>query len=268
MKLVIATLVFALIAVTGRAARAECNCVAVAGDVPDAVQGMVAGADSLYARADFEGALKLYAQAYASSKASALLYAQAMCDWQLGLEDDAEAMFAAYLEAGGELLYRDRAEAALDDVRGGVVAGGGAVIGGVGGVVGGVGGIVGGVAEGGVGAGGAVVGELRGATAKPKKVAKGAAMLLGVVAVVALGAVAIHGIYTGIKDDVDVNGIDTAKFDYKFGLGLGISGVIVGGTAIYLYGLTAATGAVGAACVGSAAPRPSPAYGLSALVKF
>jgi hypothetical protein len=73
---------------------------------------------------------------------------------------------------------------------------------------------------------------------RPPKVAKGAAIVLGIVAVGALGAVSIHGLGS-LKDDVE--------FDGKFGLGLGLSGVVVGGTAIYLWGLTAATAATASA---------------------
>src|SRR6188472_2174386 len=57
-----------------RDARAECNCVSVAGDVTAAVQAEVAKADGLYARGDFSAALEIYAKAYATSKDSALLY--------------------------------------------------------------------------------------------------------------------------------------------------------------------------------------------------
>jgi hypothetical protein len=75
---------------------------------------------------------------------------------------------------------------------------------------------------------------------KPKKlVPRGAVIVLGVVAVAALGAVTIHAISAGIKDDIEL--------DAKFDLGLGLSGAAVGATAIYLGGLTAAVGTVGAA---------------------
>src|ERR1043165_7108397 len=74
-----------------RDARAECNCVAVAGEVAASVQAEVAKADGLYARGDFNGALEIYAKAYASSKDPALLYAQGMANWQLGEEHDLDA---------------------------------------------------------------------------------------------------------------------------------------------------------------------------------
>ncbi|MBZ0234098.1 MAG: hypothetical protein K8M05_17340, partial [Deltaproteobacteria bacterium] len=92
--------------------------------------------------------------------------------------------------------------------------------------------------------GGATVGAVGGVTGmvdtpRPPKVAKGAAIVLGIVAVGAIGAVGIHGIGAMSADDVE--------FDTKFGLGLGLSGVVVGGTAIYLWGLTAATAATASA---------------------
>jgi hypothetical protein len=62
-----------------------------------------------------------------------------------------------------------------------------------------------------------------------------------VVAVAAVAAVGIQGIAAGVKDDID--------FDYKFGIGMGLSGVAVGVTAIYLYGLTAGASAVTPRCV-------------------
>jgi hypothetical protein len=114
------------------------------------------------------------------------------------------------------------------------------------------GGVVGGVAGGVRGGVDAGIGTVGGVTAKPKKLAKGAAIVLGVVAVAALGAVAIHGIAAGIKDDISL--------DAKFDLGMGLSGVTVGITALYVGSLTVATGAVGGAaagvpCVSGWAPR-------------
>src|SRR5688572_15006497 len=70
--------------VTGAATGATCGCVSVAGEVSAAVLADVAKADLLYVRADFQGALALYAKAYATSKDAALLYAQGMVQWQLG----------------------------------------------------------------------------------------------------------------------------------------------------------------------------------------
>jgi hypothetical protein len=217
----------------------ECRCLAIAGDVPGAIQAEIARADGLYARGDFAGAFAIYARLHASVKEPVLLYAQAMAKWQLGAAGDAKALFQAYLNAGGSLAYRDRAEVGLRDL-GGVVGG---TVGAVGGVVGGVGGLAGGVVggvaggvRGGVEGGLGVVGA---ATPKPPKLAKGAAIVLGVVAVAAIGAVAIHGIAAGIKDDISL--------DAKFDLGLGLTGVTVGITAIYVGGLTAAVGTVGAA---------------------
>jgi hypothetical protein len=222
-----------------RADHHECRCLAIAADVPAALQAEIARADWLYARGDFAGALAIYARLHAAVKEPVLLYAQAMAKWQLGANADARALFQAYLAAGGALAYRDRAEVALRDL-GGAVGGVGGVVGGVvggaGGLVGGVVGGVGGVARGGVDTGLGVVGKV---TAKPKKVAGGAAIVLGVVAVAAIGAVGIHAIAAGIKDDISL--------DAKFDLGLGLTGVTVGITAIYVGGLTVATGAVGAA---------------------
>ncbi len=251
MRTILASLVLLVtVVLAAPAARAECNCLAIAGEVSARIQGSVARADSLHARGDLAGALTLYADAYRASEEPPLLFAQGMCQWQLGAAREARALFTAYLDAGDALPFAARAEAALaalgDDDRGVV----GGVVGGVGGVVGGV---VGGARAGGA-AGGAVVGgvagDLRGQAPKPKKLAKGAAILLGVVAVVAVGAVAVQGISAGLKDDVD--------FDRRFGLGMGLSGAVVGGTAIYLWGLTAATGAVGASCLADAPAAPLP----------
>jgi hypothetical protein len=244
---------------TARADHHQCKCLAIAADVAAAIQAEVARADGLYARGDFSGALAIYAKLHATAKDPVLLYAQAMAKWQLGATAEAKALFQAYLAVGGTLAYRDRAEASLRDlgvsvggavgavggVAGGVVGGVGGVVGGVGGV-GSLGGVAGGVVGGGVGAVGTVgdvgLGVAGKVTAKPKKVAKGAAVLLGVVAVAAIGAVAIHGIAAGIKDDISL--------DAKFDLGLGLTGVTVGATAIYLGGLTVAAGAVGGAVGG------------------
>ncbi len=245
MKAAIA-LAFAIVAGLSGTALADhqpCRCLAIAADVPAAIAAEVAKADGLYARGDFAGALAIYARLHATTKDPALLYAQAMAKWQLGAAADAKALFQAYLAAGGNLAYRVQAEAGLRDLGGAVGGAVGGVVGGVGGVVGGVGGVTGGVVggvaggvRGGVDAGLGVAG---GVTAKPKKVAKGAAIVLGVVAVAALGAVAIHGIAAGVKDDIEL--------DAKFDLGMGLTGVAVGATALYVGSLTAATGAVGAA---------------------
>lgn len=229
-----------------REAAADCNCVAVAGEVGDGIRGAVARADGLYARGDFEGALALYAQAYAADgSATALLYAQAMAEWQLGRADDARAHFAAYIAAGGDAgaELKGRAQAAVSAIDSGVDRGVGELRGGVGAAGGAV-----------LGAGGAVVatgGELRdGVPApKPKKIAKGAAIVLGLVAVVAVGAVAVHGISAKARD--------TIEFDKRFGLGMGVGALATGGSAVYLWGLTTATGAAAAAsggvpCVGDA----------------
>ncbi|HVK83769.1 MAG TPA: hypothetical protein VM513_06665 [Kofleriaceae bacterium] len=227
-------------------ARAEdCRCLAIAGDVVGALQAEVARADGLYVKGDFGAALALYAQVYESAKVPALLYAQAMTAWQLGKAAEARALFQAYLGAGGALAYRARAEAALRDL-GGTVPVVGGTVGAVGGVVGATGGLVGGLTGDAVGTVGGTVDGTVGAVGdvgaglrarvepKPKKLAHGAAVVLGVVAVAAIGAVGIHSIAAGLKDDIEL--------DAKFDLGLGLSGVTVGITAIYLNGLTAATG--------------------------
>ncbi|MDB4963696.1 MAG: hypothetical protein JWP01_3695 [Myxococcales bacterium] len=223
-------------------AESDCKCLAVAGDLAGAIQAEIAKADGLYARGDFEGAFAIYARAHAKAKAPSLLYAQAMTKWRLGASAEAKAMFTAYLEAGGTLAYRAEAEAGLRDLGGTVTGAVGTAVG-AGGMLGDrVGGVVGVDNVGGqvTGTVGGVTGEVRGrldGKAKPPKVAKGAAIVLGVVAVAAVGAVGIHSIAAGLKDDIEL--------DAKFDLGLGLTGVSVGITAIYLYGLTAAAGTVG-----------------------
>ena len=241
---------FVLAAVTFAAttrANAECNCVSIAADVAASFQAQAARADGLYARGDFEAALALYVQGYAATKAAPFLYAQGMCQWQLGNSADARGLFERYLAVRGELAYRARAEAAIRRIDGGAATLAVSTLGATGELGSRVGGEVAGA---GVDAGMGVAGGLDARLdRKPPKVAKGAAIVLGVVAVAAIGAVAIQGIHAGFKDDVD--------FDTKFGLGMGLSGAVVGGTAIYLWGLTAATGAVAGAapCGLAAAPR-------------
>ncbi len=260
---------FCLVIVAGFSSSAladhhQCRCLAIAADVPAAIAAEVAKADGLYARGDFSGALAIYARLHATVKDPALLYAQAMAKWQLGATADARALLQAYLAAGGALAYRARAEADLRDLGGGVAGAVGGAVGGVGGAIGGVGGAVGGIGGAVVGTGGAVGGGVVGGvaggvdaglgvagkvTAKPKKVAKGAAILLGVVAVAAVGAVAIHGIAAGLEEDIEL--------DAKFDLGLGLTGVAVGATAFYLSGLTVAAGAAGALnCASLPARKP------------
>jgi len=265
---VIAFVIVIGISGVARADQQRCRCLAIAADVPAALIGEVARADGLFARGDAGGAYALYARLYASVKEPTLLYAQAMAKWQLGATAEARALFQAYLAAGGALAYRVQAEAGLRDL-GGVVGGVASGVGGVaGGVVGGVGGLaggavrgvggvtgdVGGAAVGGVGAGvGAGLGVAGKVTAKPKKVAGGAAVVLGVVAVAALGVVAIHSIAAGFKDDVEL--------DAKFDLGFGLTGVAVGATAFYVGSLTVATGAAAGAagavpCVSLSTKQP------------
>ena len=221
-----------------RDARAECNCVAVAGDVAAAVQAEVAKADGLYARGEFSAALEIYAKAYATSKDSALLYAQGMANWQLGANAKAKEMLSAYVSAGG--VYKDRAQAHLSSIGAGLSATAAAAshVGGRlgdvgGGMVGGVAGGVEGGVEGGVGAGADVVGGVKGNVEGKAKVGKKAGIILGVIAIAAIGAVGIHSISAGISDNIEL--------DPKFDLGLGIAGVSVGISAIYVAGLTAAT---------------------------
>jgi hypothetical protein len=241
--------------VSAPAARAEdCRCLAVAGDVVGALQGEVARADGLYVKGDYGAALALYATAYETAKVPSLLFAQAMASWQLGKAAEARALFSAYLGAGGVLAYRARAEAGLRELGGTVpvVAGATGAVGGVvhatGGVVGGLTGGVRGVADGTLGTVGDVGAGLRARVEpKPPKVAHGAAVVLGVVAIAAIGAVGIHAIAAGIKDDISL--------DAKFDLGMGLSGVTVGITAIYLNGLTAATGVAAGTLHCQATPR-------------
>lgn len=241
------------LAVSTQSARAECNCVAVAGDVAAGIQAEVANADGLFSRGDFSAALAIYASAYASSKDAELLYAQGVVNVQLGAHAKARAHFEAYLAAGGTLVYKDRAQAQL----GLLVSGVGGV---AGDVTGGVRGTGGAVVGAGVGATGAVVGGVKGNVEGKAKVGRKAGIVLGVIAVAALGAVLIHGIAAGVKDDIEL--------DAKFDIGMGVAGVAVGISAIYVAGLTAATGAAaGAPCVSAAANNPKP-IGLVAGFRF
>lgn len=248
-----------VLAASAQTARAECSCVAIAGDVSGAIQAEIAKADGLYARGDFNGALAIYARVYASSKEPVLLYAQAMAKWQLGASAEAKALFQQYIAAGGSLAYKDRAEVALGKIGAGVAAGAGGVVGVGGGAVGAVSTGIRGGAETGLDAGAGAVGATAGmgagavgavgAEAKGKvKVGKTAGIVLGVIAIGAIGVVGVHAIAAGIKDDISL--------DAKFDLGLGITGVAVGISAIYVAGLTAATGAAGAACTPGLATLP------------
>jgi hypothetical protein len=253
----------ALVLAASSNARAECQCVAVAGDVAAAVQAEVAKADGLYARGDYSGALALYAKAYATSKDAALLYAQGMASWQLGATDKAKASLQAYLAAGGTLVYKDRAQATLHGIGAGAVAGVGAAAGGVGGAVAGglgdagavgaAGGALGGVGEIGAAARGSVAGGvgLAGGLAsdvKPKKPGRKIGIVLGVVAIAAIGAVGIHSIAAGVSSDVEL--------DPKFDVGLGVAGVAVGISAIYVAGITTAAAAAPTCTVGLPAGKP------------
>lgn len=222
-------------------AEADCNCVSIASDVGAAVRGAAIKADNLFALGDYAAALALYADGFEASGEAVFLYAQAQCQWSLGMAAEAEALFRQYLSASGTLKYKARAELALRDIGAGVTTALGAtarvgvdaargVTGRLGGVVEGTVGAGVGTVGAGVGTGVALGGELR-KKAKPPKVAKGAAILLGVVAVGAVAAFSIQGIHAGFSDDVD--------FDKRFGLSMGIGGAVVGGTAIYLWGLTA-----------------------------
>ena len=242
MKAAVVALLFVL-GVAGEA-RAECNCVAVAGEVSAAIQAEVAKADSLYVRGDYDAALAIYMKAHAASpKDAALLYAQAMAKWQLGARADAKALLQKYLAAGGQLAFRARAEASLADLDAAVPAATGTV-GAVGGAVRGVGGMVGGTVTGTVDTGMGLRDK-----AKPKKIARKAGIVLGVIAIAAIGAVGVHAIAAGVKDDVEL--------DAKFDLGLGVTGVAVGISAIYVGGLTAGAGAAGGVrCAELPAKRP------------
>ena len=240
-KMVTSLLVLAAAATTfhGSAAaeaEAECRCVAIAADVAAPARTIAMKADNLFAAGELAAAARLYAEGYAASKDPAFLYAQAQCHASLGQMAEARALFESYLDAGAgaTLKYGGRARAALGSLGGRVKGGAGAAVGGAANLAGGVAG----GAEAGVdvaaGAGGDLAGSLS-KKAEPPKVAKGPAILLGVVAVAAIAAVGIQSISAGLEDDIE--------FDTKFNLGMGLSGAVVGGTAIYLYGLTAATGA-------------------------
>lgn len=226
------SLVVLLIGSVAGRANAECNCVAVAGDVTGAIQAEVAKADSLYARGDFNGALTIYAKAYASTKEPVLLYAQGMAQWQLGASAKAKELLSAYITAGGALTYKDRAEAGLAGIGAGVTAAvsttGGKLVGDLRGT--------GGAAVGaGAGVGGEVVGGVEGQVQAKTKVGHKAGVILGVIAVAAIGAVAVHGIAAGVSADIEL--------DPKFDIGMGVAGVAVGVSAFYVAGLTAATAA-------------------------
>jgi hypothetical protein len=220
--------------VAGRA-NAECNCVAVAGDVAAAIQAEVAKADGLYARGDFNGALALYAKAYASTKEPVLLYAQGMAQWQLGANAKAKDLLSAYIAAGGALTYKDRAEASITNIGAGVTATLATAKNVGGGLAGDLGAGVRGGVEGGVGAGADVVGGVRGEVQAKTKVGKKAGIILGVIAIAAIGAVGVHSIAAGVSTDIEL--------DPKFDLGMGVAGVAVGLSAFYVAGLTATTAA-------------------------
>jgi hypothetical protein len=209
-------------------ARAECDCIAIAAEVEPAAQAIAMQADNLYARGEVRAALEAYVRGYEASKDASFLYAQARCHARLGDPTRARALLKQYLAASGQLRYKADAEAVLT----GATAIGGAVgVTAAGAAAGGVG-----AAAGGVGAAASVGGDVAGsltARAEPPRVAKGAAMLLGVVAVAAVGAVAVQSISAGVSEDVE--------FDTKFNLSLGLTGAVVGGTAFYLYGLRAAS---------------------------
>jgi hypothetical protein len=163
-----------------------------------------------------------------------------MANWQLGATAQAKASFEAYLKAGGELAYKDRAEAGIKGIGAGVKTIAGVGVGAAGAL--GLGGAVGAVAtgvEGGVGVVGGVATDI-----KPKKPGRKVGIVLGVVAIAAIGAVGIHSIAAGISDDISL--------DPKFDLGLGISGVAVGISAIYVAGITTAAASVPAASCGVA----------------
>jgi hypothetical protein len=231
-------LVMLLVCSVASRANAEWNCVAGAGDVAAAIQAEVAKADGLYARGDFNGALALYARAYASLKEPVLLYAQGMAQWQLGANAKAKELLSAYIAAGGALTYKDRAEAGLTGLGAGVPAAvsttGGRLIGGLRGGVEGTGGAV--VGAGGDVAGvGEVAGGVRGEVQAKTKVGHKAGVILGVIAIAAIGAVGIHSIAAGVSTDIEL--------DPKFDLGMGVAGVAVGLSAFYVAGLTATTAA-------------------------
>ncbi len=248
--LVVVVVALATFLAGARPAHAQCHCVSIAADVSAAGKLKAELGDNLYASGKFAEALAAYAEGWGVAKDAPFVYAQAMCQWQLGASAEAKALLEQYLKLGGkaELKYASMARAALADVTAGVSASvaagvggaaraGGDLVGGVAGGVGDVGGDVAGGVAGGVGAGADLAGDV---TAKPKKIAGGAAMVLGVVAIGAIAAVGIQGIVAGVKDDID--------FDYGFGIGMGVAGVSLGVTAIYLSGLTVATGATGMRC--------------------
>lgn len=249
MKLAACSLAFVVsLALSSGPASADCRCVSIAADVPGTGRDIAIRADNLFAAGDLEAAAALYAEGFARTRAGVFLYAQAQCRAALGQAAEARALFQAYVDAGRALKYGARARSALASLGGRIEDGAsqaGGLVGGLAGAGAGVAGVAVGTAGAGAGAvadGGVDLGGTLTKNAEPPRVARGAAILLGVVAVAAIGAVGVQGIAAGIKDDID--------FDKKFGLGMGLSGAVVGGTAIYLYGLTAATGAAaGAGCL-------------------
>jgi hypothetical protein len=150
----------------------------------------------------------------------------------------------AYLKAGGSLAYKDRAEAGIKGIGAGVStlaavgAGAGGALG-----IGAVGAVAHGV-EGGVGVVGGVATDV-----KPKKPGRTVGIVLGVVAIAAIGAVGIHSIAAGVSTDIEL--------DPKFDLGLGVAGVAVGISAIYVAGITAATAAA-PSCSVATLPKGKP----------
>jgi hypothetical protein len=248
-----ALLVIALAAWTARPAHAECRCVSIAADVAAQFQADAIKADGLYARGDFSAALAIYARAWTASKDGAFLYAVAMSDWQLGKVDDARAAFQQYLALGGELAFADRARGALGDLKGSV----GAAVGGTLDTAAGAASFVGGSA---VGAGGEISADLHASADKPKKLAGGAAVVVGVVALAAVAVVGIQSIRAGLSDNVDI--------DPKLDLSLGASAVVMGGTALYLSSLTATAGAAGSLhCMASPVVYPG-GGGVAAMTVF
>src|SRR4029079_4270152 len=92
--------------------------VSISVDVSVSAKLKAEAADKLYLAGDFAGALKLYAEGYATFKDAAFLYAQAQCQRSLGQLEQAKASFDGYLALGAKasLKYKADAEAGLGEI--------------------------------------------------------------------------------------------------------------------------------------------------------
>lgn len=102
--------------------------VSISVDVSVSAKAKAELADKLYAAGDFAGALKVYAEGYATFKDAAFLYAQAQCHVALGNAAEAKALFEQYLALGAKvaLTFKAEAETGLSNVKAKLAAGLGA----------------------------------------------------------------------------------------------------------------------------------------------